>query len=45
MLSINPPAPPEREKGGKRRKTYKLEIKTALLIILITREILQNIQN
>jgi len=33
------------EKAGKGRETYKLNIKTALLIILIMREIRQNIQN
>ena len=37
-----------REKGGKGRETYKLSVRTALLIILIIliiREIRQNIQN
>jgi len=42
--SLSTPALPirGREKGGKGRETYKLEIKTALLLI---REIMQNIQN
>jgi len=48
MLSIKPrPLHQGKEKGGKGRETYKLEIKTALLIILIIliiREIRQNIQ-
>jgi len=46
MLSVNP-CPPNRgrEKGGKGRETYKLEMKTALLVILMIREIKQNIQN
>jgi len=49
MLSINPcPPTTGREKRGRGRETYKLSIKTALLIILIIliiREIKQNIQN
>jgi len=47
MLSINPCSPARgREKGGNRRETYKLNIKTVLLktliilIILIIREIM-----
>jgi len=51
MLSIKPHPPIRgREKAGKGRETYKLNIKTALIItltILITltiREIKQNIQ-
>jgi len=43
-LSVNPRPPTRgRGKGGKGRETYKLEIKTTLLIIL--REIIQNITN
>jgi len=53
MLSINPcPSPPPgREKGGKGRETYKLNIETALpitliiLLILIITEVRQNTQN
>jgi len=47
MLSVNPHLPTRgREKGRKGRETYKLNIKTTLLIILIIlREIKQNIQN
>jgi len=52
MLSINPHPPTRgREKGEKGREAYKLNIKTALpvtliiLIILIIRKIILNIQN
>jgi len=52
MLSIKPHLPTTgREKGEKGRETYKINIKIALiiilikLIILILREIKQNIQN
>jgi len=49
MSSINPGPPTRgREKGGEGREAYKLNIKTALLIILIIltiRQIKQNIQN
>jgi len=51
MLSINPHPPTAgREKGGKGRETYKLDIKTALLITLVIlilrmRQIRQNIHN
>jgi len=52
MLSANPRPPTKgREKGGKGREIYKLNIKTALLItliilvILIIRKINQNVQN
>jgi len=39
MLSVNPRPPHQgREKGGKGRETYKFDIKTALLIILLVRE-------
>jgi len=45
MLSVKPHPPTTgREKGGKGRETYKLDIKTALLKILI-REIRQDLQN
>jgi len=51
MLSVNPHPPTRgREKGGKGRETYKLNIKTALLItlkilIILIRQTRQNIQN
>jgi len=48
MLSVNPCPPTREREKGKRRETYKLDIKTALLIILTTliiREIRENIQN
>jgi len=53
MLSINPHPTTTTgvEKGGKGRETYKLNIKTALLITLImliklmVREIKQNVEN
>jgi len=40
MLCVNPRSPTRgKEKGGKGRDTYKLNIKPTLLIILIIREI------
>jgi len=47
MLPVNPCPPTRgREKGGKGRETYKLYIKTALLItLIIIRGIKQNRQN
>jgi len=45
MLSINPcPPTRRRQKAGKGRETYELEMKTGLLMLII-REIRQNIQN
>jgi len=47
MLSVNPRPPTRgREKGGKGRETYTLNIKAGLLIILIIiTEVRQNIRN
>jgi len=52
MLSIKPCPPTRgRQKGGKERKIYKSNIKTAslvtllILLLIIIREIKQNIQN
>ena len=46
MLSVNPRPPHQgREKGGKGRETYKFDIKTALLIILIIKEMKHSIPN
>jgi len=52
MLSVNPcPPTTGKEKGGKRRETYNLNINAALLttliilIILMVRGLKQNIQN
>jgi len=46
-VTVINPCPPTRvtEKGGKGRETYKLNIKFALLIILIMRERKWNVQN